>query len=441
MNEQHDQLELEERQLSTLQEATADQTRPEFSLPPTDRGKDAWLVLLGTFVIDAFVWGFPFTSGVFQEFYSSEFADDNSSGVAMIGTVALGVLYLASPVCLFMLRQWPRHRRKSIMIGFLITAVALVAASFATRVWQLVLTQGFLYAVGACMMSYPTMLFLDEWFTHRKGLAFGLAWASTGCSGVAFPLLISWSLTHFSFRITLRAWVVASMLVLGPVLRFMKPRVPSSTASAPPSNMPDMRFVVCRPFFPLQLCSILESLGYFLPSLYLPLYARSLGFSNEIATASIVLLNTGAFFGSMVTGFLVDRWDVTSVMLFSTVGATLSVVFLWGFSGLATILCLFSWLYGFFAGSFSSTWPGVMRETTQKHHSAEPGLVYALLVAGRGVGGVVSGPLSEALLRAPPLTKTFAYGYGSKYGLLIVFTGVSNLLGGIGFIARRFGWV
>lgn len=75
------------------------------SLPPVDRGKDAWLVLVGTFVIEGLVWGFPFTSGVFQEYYSNNGQfDDNPAGATMIGTVTLGVLYLSSPLCLFALR-------------------------------------------------------------------------------------------------------------------------------------------------------------------------------------------------------------------------------------------------------------------------------------------------------------------------------------------------
>lgn len=32
-------------------------TMPEFSLPPVDGGRDAWLCLLGCFFIEAFVWG------------------------------------------------------------------------------------------------------------------------------------------------------------------------------------------------------------------------------------------------------------------------------------------------------------------------------------------------------------------------------------------------
>lgn len=31
--------------------------RHEFSLPPTDSGKDAWMFLVASFVMEAFVWG------------------------------------------------------------------------------------------------------------------------------------------------------------------------------------------------------------------------------------------------------------------------------------------------------------------------------------------------------------------------------------------------
>lgn len=33
------------------------QGRHEFSLPPTDSGKDAWMFLLSSFMMEAFVWG------------------------------------------------------------------------------------------------------------------------------------------------------------------------------------------------------------------------------------------------------------------------------------------------------------------------------------------------------------------------------------------------
>ena len=40
-------------------------TQREFTLPPADRGKDAWLFLAGCFMVEALIWGrsllFPLT--------------------------------------------------------------------------------------------------------------------------------------------------------------------------------------------------------------------------------------------------------------------------------------------------------------------------------------------------------------------------------------------
>lgn len=59
-------------------------------------------------------------------------------------------------------------------------------------------------------------------------------------------------------------------------------------------------------------------------------------------------------------GSIVDKYDVTTCILLSTLGSTASIFLLWGFStSLAPLMC-FCIVYGLFAGSFSSTWPGIM---------------------------------------------------------------------------------
>jgi hypothetical protein len=66
---------------------SADDT--EQQLPPIDRGKDAWLFLAACFVMEALVWGFAFTYGVFQAYYSKRPEFKNSSNLAVIGTCAM----------------------------------------------------------------------------------------------------------------------------------------------------------------------------------------------------------------------------------------------------------------------------------------------------------------------------------------------------------------
>lgn len=68
-------------------------------------------------------------------------------------------------------------------------------------------------------------------------------------------------------------------------------------------------------------------------------------------------------------------------------------------------------------------------------------MVFAVLAAGRGIGNVLSGPVSEALIKAGEMSGSAKGLYGTEYGGLVLFTGLSAALGGIGIFGRRLGWV
>lgn len=68
-------------------------------------------------------------------------------------------------------------------------------------------------------------------------------------------------------------------------------------------------------------------------------------------------------------------------------------------------------------------------------------MIFGLLAAGRGIGSVLSGPLSEALLQGKPWAGDASLGYRTGYGGLIVFTGFSAALGSVSWVGRRLGWV
>ena len=125
--------------------------------------------------------GFPFSFGVFQSYYTTHppFAQ-HPTGIAVIGTCSTGIMYLFAPISLHALEAWPSVHRLSSVVGLIIIVSALIASSFSTRVWHLILTQGVLYAIGGSLLYSPTMFYLDEWFVKRKGLAFGIMWAGVG---------------------------------------------------------------------------------------------------------------------------------------------------------------------------------------------------------------------------------------------------------------------
>jgi hypothetical protein len=85
-------------------------------------------------------------------------------------------MYMAGLLLFPAYKTWPRLAVISKWAGLPIMAAGLIAGSFANNVNQLILTQGALYAFGGCVVYYPTLLFIDDWFIQRKGLAYGILW-------------------------------------------------------------------------------------------------------------------------------------------------------------------------------------------------------------------------------------------------------------------------
>ncbi|KAI1649211.1 MFS general substrate transporter [Daldinia loculata] len=408
--------------------------RQEFSLPPVDGGKDAWLFLAACFAIEALVWGFPFAFGVFQDYYSTHEPFAGSPNVVVIGTCAVGIMYLTAPLMMGLCRIFARWARWTSIVGLFTMCLALAMSSFSSKISHLIATQGVLYAIGGGIAYCPCILYIDEWFVQRKGLAYGIMWSGTGLAGVVLPLLMEFLLRTVGFRTTLRIWSGVLFALTIPLAFYIKPRLPySATSHVKPFNL---NMFLMPTFWLYQLANVIEAMGFFLPGIYLPNYARSaLGAASYGSVTTLLLVNVASVFGCVAMGFFIDRFHVTTCILLSTLGATIGALVIWGLSSSLPLLYFFCVVYGLFAGSYTSAWPGVMADIVRKGEALgqgyiDPSMVFGWLAAGRGIGNVVSGPLSENLIQSLPWKgNTAPFGYSSGYGSLIVFTGVTALLG------------
>lgn len=82
------------------------------------------------------------------------------------------------PVAFVLLQAIPRLKLWAAPIGFVIMCLALSLSSFATSTTHLIISQGVAYGIGASLAYAPTIVFMDDWFVQRKGLAFGIMWVS-----------------------------------------------------------------------------------------------------------------------------------------------------------------------------------------------------------------------------------------------------------------------
>ncbi|KPM37328.1 hypothetical protein AK830_g9232 [Neonectria ditissima] len=415
--------ELDELHASIEQQSTEQEEHPTSidALPPTDRGRGAYIALAC----------YSVAFGIFQEYYTAQGdVDASPSAIASIGACQTGIMYLMMPLAFVALNRYPRLRRWCGPLGLVITVVSLTASAFTSNIGALIATQGVLYALGCSLIFSPISLYMDEWFVERKGFAYGVMWAGKSAVGVAMPFLFSALLQRFGVRSTLISWAVASVVLTSPTLLLLKPRVEPSRDSRPRPVC--FSFLGSMPFWMLQIGIIIQSLGYLMPSTYLASYANDIGLSTVSGPILLALFSLASVPGSLIHGMLGDRVSASKVIVVSSFGSALPVFLLWGLSRHISTMVLFVIFYGFFAGGFSATWSGALQEIKGDNASIDTSLVFGMLLGGRGLGFVVAGPISGALVSAGNSISGDALGYATKYGPMILCTGVTAIFGAWG---------
>jgi len=116
---------------------TADMLLISDNLPPIDRGHQAWMFCLSASVLEMLIWGYGFSFGVFQDWYTSNppFNTQSPIAVSAIGASALGIQYFEGLGMMLLIQSRPHWMRK-IMWGCLgLCTLCLLSSSFATRVF------------------------------------------------------------------------------------------------------------------------------------------------------------------------------------------------------------------------------------------------------------------------------------------------------------------
>ncbi|EFQ36276.1 major facilitator superfamily transporter [Colletotrichum graminicola] len=400
------------------------------SLRPTDKGLAPWLFVFASFVAEAILWGFPLSYGVFQDYYSNHPVLKHDSNIAVIGTVATGVYYLGGPLATPIVARYQAWQRHMIIIGWIGCALSLVIASFATSVPGLIATQGFLYGASFLFVNYPLLRMLNEWFVVRRGLAYGIMSTGAGCSGVAFPFLLESLLSKHGYRITLQVMAVAQFITLLPMIPLLKGRLPASGRGVLQKG--DFDFFKQPLFYCFAAANFLEAMGYYIPSLFLPTYATALGLSGTAGALVLALNNLATIFSQLAFGYITDRVNNVFMLVFvSSFIASVATFAIWGFATSLAPLLAFSLLFGLATGGFPCLW-----NRFGSVLSRDPGHIYSLMAFGKGVGNILSGPISTTLVRG-----SFEAGYGQgRFAPLILYTGsmmLGSSLGVLGFPLMR----
>lgn len=332
------------------------------------------------------------------------------------------------PVTFLILNRYPYLRVYCGPLGLFLSFASLVVSAFVVSIASLTTLQGVFYAFGCSLLFSPISIYMDEWFVERRGFAHGVMWAGKAGAGLLGPFLFSWLLNQFGYKVTMLAWAVASALMMLPTMFFMKPRIKAARVV---QGRPLSFTFIRRAAFWMMLSGVtIQALGYLMPSTYMASYALAIGHPAVTAPMLIALFHVSSVPGSILLGSLGDRFGASMVVLIASLGGTLPVFLLWGLSFHIASLVSFVLLYGFFAGSFSSTWPSIMRELSSTESGNDTSVIFGFLLGGRGLGYVLAGPISGELLSIPDKVSEGAIGFATKYGPMVIFTGITAVLGG-----------
>jgi predicted MFS family arabinose efflux permease len=127
--------------------------------------------------------------------------------------------------------------------------------------------------------------------------------------------------------------------------------------------------------------------------------------------------------GQLTFGYLSDKQLLinTLIVVLSSVAA-IATLSMWSLARLLLPLIFFALLYGFFGAEYTAMWARIVTAISREPSASQA--MFSLFCFGKGIGNVLTGPISAVLLRGT--TENEGYGKGI-YLKVVIFPGACLL--------------
>ncbi|ORX70087.1 MFS general substrate transporter [Linderina pennispora] len=326
---------------------------PVIEYAPADTGYAWVIVVCAGFCLMCTV-GVVNAFGVFSTHYLNFiFPTESASNIAWIGTM-LSLFMLGGSVTTGPLTDRFGFRTVA-LAGAVICFLALLLASFANALWQLVLTQGILFGIGAACIFSPSVSLVAQWHTKSRPLATGLAVAGSGAGGMIFTEVTQRLMTAIGHKWTLRVLALIIFVIAGSASMFYKRRV------SVPRGGTDFRSMVNDPrLIIVGLSGFFVNVSYFIPWYYLPTAALKIGETKQAANNLVLFMNAGSTVGRVVAAFVaIAMGPINSISAAYIICAVLVLIVMLAVKSMVGYIVL-SVIYGGLSASFISIMPLIL---------------------------------------------------------------------------------
>ncbi|KAJ2879282.1 hypothetical protein IWW38_006146, partial [Coemansia aciculifera] len=255
-------------------------------LIPADTGY-AWVIVACAAFNLMCTLGVVNSFGVFSTYYINYiYPNLSTASIAWVGTT-MSLFMLGGAIATGPLTDRFGFRLVSLS-GTAVCSVALLLASFANALWQLVLTQGIMFGIGAACIFSPSVSLPAQWHEKRRPLATGIAVAGSGAGGMIFTVATQKMMDSIGHKWTLRALALILLCVSGTAGAFYKRRV------AVPRGGVDLVAIARDPrLLAIGLAGFMVNVSYFVPWFYLPTAALKIGQTRQAANNLVLFMNAG----------------------------------------------------------------------------------------------------------------------------------------------------
>jgi MFS family permease len=304
----------------------------------------------------------------------------------------------------------------------IIVVSALVASLAMTEVWQLILLWGVVIGIGTGMTALVLgATIAARWFSARRGLVVGIMTASVATGQLIFLPLLASLTDRYGWRIALSLVCVMLGISALAVLMVMRDRPsdvglrPFGDTGAAPLPVPPpgaapiltaalgtLRDASKSPvFWALFLTfAICGASTNGLVQVHLIPMCMDFGIPQVQAASLLAAMGIFDFFGTIISGWLSDRYDNRRLLFWYYGLRGLSLIYL-PFSAFTFYgLSLFAMFYGL---DWIATVPPTVRLTAQRFGAERSNLVFGWIFAGHQLGAgaaAFAAGLSRTLLQS-----------------------------------------
>lgn len=361
------------------------------SSPPPDGGLQAWLQVLGAFMLWFNSWGILNAFGVFQTYYESgQLFTKSSFDISWIGSIQSFMLLVTG---VFAGPLYDRgYLRTLLFMGSFGVVFGHMMLSLCDEYWQVVLAQGICVGLGAGCLFVPSVSVLPTYFSSKIGLAIGIGSSGSSIGGIIYPIVIYRLIDRIGFAWSVRvmAFIALGTLLIPLAIMRMRVRPPKARDIIDLSAFTDATYMI------FVMATLIGFAGLSIVLFYISYYALEQKIlDTRMSFYIIAIFNAASTFGRTVPNAMSDRVGPFNLIAPSAVTCGVLMLCMIAVGSEAAIVIL-AILIGFFSGVFVAMPPvcfvALIKDKSRIGTRIGMGFAmsaFGMLVGGPGGGGIL----------------------------------------------------